>query len=166
MKAFKLLLCDRFSFQAEKVTILSTKIELYEFKQSDKESLIAYYKRVTIHMQKIDARDRVVDANTFLIVLKVYILDTILRVFIKEISDSKIKKKTIKRMMTTNRSLTKIYQLAKKVRRTRVKIRKFKKKKIHLLKFVFFKEMIQNNLSSQQLKTFYTFYHNKDRQST
>ena len=92
IQAFKILLCDRFSSQIEKATILSTKIELYEFKQSKEEFLMSYYKRIAAHMQKVDAKNRIIDASIFLIVLKIYILDIILKIFIKETSDSKIKK--------------------------------------------------------------------------
>ena len=128
IETFKILLCNRFSFQIEKVTTLSTKIELYEFKQSNEKFLISYYKRIAIHMQRINAKNRIINANISLIVLKIYILNTILKTFIKEISNSKIKKKTIKKIMTTNRFLTNVYQLTKKIKKTRVKIRKFKKK--------------------------------------
>jgi hypothetical protein len=155
----KALMCERFSSKIIEVMTTFIDVKLSELTQRAEEFLISYYKRVSDLMQRVEARDKQFVRNSILFFLKFIMLDIILRAFIHELFDSKIRKKVIKRMISANRSLKIIYQLAKKVRRTNLKIQKLYDEELRRDELKFYKNLTQNNLSKHQIEVMFASYH-------
>ena len=95
-----------------KIQSIFFETKLFDLKQKSNESLTIYYKRIINMMQRIDIRNRsiiisiVVDT---LSLLESTMLNIILKAFIRDLSNQKIKKKIIKNMIAANKSLRFIY---------------------------------------------------------
>ena len=126
---FRVLLCERFSSNAVEIISVFFNVELTELKQRENKLLSSYYKRVINFMQRIEVKNKN-DSAISLFMLKSIMLNTILRVFIKDITDQKIQKKIIKDMTSVVKFFKLIYQLTKKVRRINLKIQKLFEVKI------------------------------------
>lgn len=70
------------------------------------------------------------------------ILNTILRFFIRELRDYKIRIKATREIIFFNRSLRLIYQIAKEVYRINEEIQKLHNKKFKSDKLIFYKNLI------------------------
>ena len=91
---FKALLCERLPSKAIEVQSIFFDNELANLRQKPDEPLNTYYKRVTNLMQRVDAKDRPINsAVDSLILLESTILNTIFRAFIRELSNTEVKKK-------------------------------------------------------------------------
>ena len=90
MNTFKSLLCERFFFKIVKIISMSFDVELAELRQRDDESLHAYYKRVINLMQRVEVKNRTLIVT--LTLLESTMLDIILRVFIKNLVNTKVRK--------------------------------------------------------------------------
>ena len=139
VNAFKFLLCERFSSKAIEVTSVFFDVELSELKQRSDESLIAYYKRVINLMQRVEIKDRA--SIITLILLESIMLNIILRVFIRDLFDSEIRKKTTRDMTSSDKSLKIIYQLIEKARRINLKIQKLFDEKFKQDELIFYKQL-------------------------
>ena len=158
--SFKSLLCERFFSKIVEIISVSFDVKLTELRQRDDEFLADYYKRIISLMQRIDAKNKFVFAATIiLILLESVMLNIILRAFIKNLFDSKIRKKVIKNMISSNRSLRTIYQLIEKIRRINIEIKKLFDKKFKYDELSFYKNLAQRNLSRHQIEILLTEYH-------
>ena len=86
-------------------------------------------------------------------------LNIIFRVFIRDLTNIEIRKKITREMTFTNRSLKTIYQLAKKTRRTNLKIQKLFDDELKQDELVFYKSLAQQNISTHQIQAMFTSYH-------
>ena len=158
--SFKSLLCERFSSKVVEIIFVLFDVKLIELRQRDDEFLIDYYKRVINLMQRIDAKNRFAfAATTTFILFEFVMLNTILRAFIKDLFDSKIRKKATRNMISSDRSLRTIYQLAEKTRRINIEIKKFFDEKFKYDELSFYKNLAQRNLFRHQIKILFTKYH-------
>jgi hypothetical protein len=155
----KVLMCERFSSKIIEVMTILIDVKLSKLTQRAEEFLTSYYKRVSDLMQRTETRDKQFVRNSILFFLKFIMLDTILRTFIRELFDSKIRKKVIRKMISANRSLKMIYQLAKKARRTNLKIQKLYDEELRRDELKFYKNLTQNNLSKHQIEVMFASYH-------
>ena len=73
-------------------------------------------------------------------------LNIILKTFIRDLSNQKIKKKIIKNMTTANKSLRFIYQLIEEIRRINLEIQKLFDDDFKRNKFSFYKQLTMKNL--------------------
>ena len=83
---FQALLCKRFSFNVVEITSVFFDVELTELKQRENEFLSSYYKRIINLMQRIEVKNKN-DSATSLFMLKSIMLNTVLKIFIKNITD-------------------------------------------------------------------------------
>ena len=158
--SFKSLLCERFSNKIVEIIFVSFDVKLVELRQRDDESLADYYKRVIDLMQRIDAKNKFAFVVAFTFTLFEFaMLNIILRAFIRDLLNSKIKKKITKDMISSNRSLRTIYQLTKEARRINIEIKKLFDEKLKYDELSFYKNLTQRNLSRHQIETLLTEYH-------
>ena len=158
--SFKSLLCERFSSKIVEITFVSFDVKLIELRQRDDESLVDYYKRIINLMQRINAKNKSAFVVTItLILFEFAMLNIILRAFIKDLLNSEIRKKTTKDMISSNRSLRTIYQLAEKTRRINIEIKKLFDEKLKYDELSFYKNLTQRNLFRHQIKILLTKYH-------
>ena len=159
---FKYLLCERFFNKIIKVQLTFFDVKLNELRQKSNESLIAYYKRIINLMYRVEIKNRSIftsiDINIFSL-LKFAILNTILRVFIKKLLNSKIRKKATRNIINLNKSLRSIYQLIEKTRRINFEIQKLFDEKLKLNELFFYKQLIMKNLSRTKINILLTQYY-------
>jgi hypothetical protein len=149
--------------------LISIDVKLTELRQKSNETLVFYYKRVTELMQRVDARDRSnLHADEFILSsLKSVMLNTILRAFIRELSDSEIRREAIRDMISSNRSLKTIYQLTKETRRINIEIQKLYEKEIRQNELSFYRDLTQQFISQTKIEIMLTQYHsNRSRLKT
>ncbi len=161
MNIFKIMFCDRFSSRVVKVILVSIDVELFELKQKSNETLTSYYKRVTSLMQRIDVKNR---SNSHvdefvLSFLESIMLDIILRTFTRELFNSKIRRKAIREMISSDRSLKIIYQLTEETRRTNIEIQKLYDEEVRQNELSFYRELTQQSLSQIKIEAMLTQYH-------
>ena len=158
--SFKSLLCERFFNKVVEITFVSFDVKLVELRQRDDESLIDYYKRVIDLMQRINAKNKFAFvAAIILILLEFAMLNIILRAFIKDLLNFEIRKKITKNMISSNRSLRTIYQLAKEIRRINIEIKKLFDEKFKYDELSFYKNLAQRNLFRHQIEILFIEYH-------
>ncbi len=169
MNVFRSLFCDRFLSRVVEIMLISIDVKLTELRQKSNETLVFYYKRVTELMQRVDARDRSnLHADEFILSsLKSVMLNTILRAFIRELSDSEIRREAIRDMISSNRSLKTIYQLTKETRRINIEIQKLYEKEIRQNELSFYRDLTQQFISQTKIEIMLTQYHsNRSRLKT
>ncbi len=152
VEIFKTIFCNRFSFRIVEIVSMFTDVKLIELKQKFDEILVSYYKRMTSLMQRIDARDRFLAKKSILSSLKSAMLNIILYAFIRELIDSKIRREAIRDMISANKFLKTIYQLAKKARRINIKIQKLYEKEIRQNELSFYRHLILQFLSKIKIE--------------
>src|SRR5947207_14726171 len=96
--------------------------------------------------------------------LKSTMLNIILKIFIQEIADKKIKQVMLKYMMIADRSLLEVYTTVKKTYRTKTRMIKLRKKERRIQDLEFYKRLIQQNMSLQQVKALQTAFHTRQFQ--
>ena len=127
---FRSLLYTRFPIKSIEVSLISFNIKLLKLKQY-KESLIAYYKRLTILIQYIKIRDRpfkIIEVISTLSILEVAILKSIIKAFLRGLSNPDIRCKAIRGLILPNRSLLGIYNLVDEARRIKLVVQKLNDK--------------------------------------
>ncbi len=157
---FKSLLCERFPTKAVEIFLISFDVELSELHQRSDETLASFYKRVTSLMQRVGAKDRpALTSSTTLTLLESAMLDTILRAFIKGISDHIVQREATRGMAAADRSLKSIYNLAEEARRTNLEIQKLFEEEVKSKELVFYKDLAERNMSKSQIDALMTAYH-------
>ena len=91
VEALKTLLQDRFPQRLTETTSFNLNTELESLKQQKDKSLLVYYKRARSMMEQIGSKDRT-ELGTPLTLLEVAFLDTVMRSFVKGISDLDMKR--------------------------------------------------------------------------
>ena len=86
-------------------------------------------------------------------------LNKILKFFVKEIKDVKIKREANREMITMNKFLKIIYQTIEKIRRNNVQLQKQYEKKLRKYELKFLKKFVLKNLSKQKIDVMFTFFH-------
>ena len=119
-------------------------------RQKNDEILMFYYKRVAFIMFQIKARNRDIIS---LIQTKSILLNTVIRVFVRKISDRYVQIEAFRHLTKSDRSLRDIYAAAKKTNRNKNVIKKlideeFKIKKLNYLRSYVLKIMIKTQLNS------------------
>jgi len=143
LTSFKFLLCKRFSSKAIEISFISFDVKLFELRQRSDEALVIFYKRVTSLMQHVEAKDKSAFSSfTTFTLLKSAMLNIILRVFIKKISNHIVQREVIRSMTAINKSLKSIYNLAEKARWMNLKIQKLFNEKVKSKKLIFYKKLI------------------------
>jgi len=90
--------------------------------------------------------------------LKSTILDTIIRAFVKDLTNANIKLKIIRTIIAIDRLLKVTYNLVEKIQYTKIKIEKFQEKKFKNKKLDFYRILVQKTISKTQLNLFITIY--------
>ena len=90
--------------------------------------------------------------------MKSTILDTIIRAFVKDLTNANIKLKITRTIIAIDRSLKVTYNLIEKIQRTKIKINKFQEKKFKNKKLDFYRILVQKTISKTQLNLFITIY--------
>jgi len=111
---FKTRFTKKYPRPINKIIPISFNIEIVEFKQSPEKSFLSYYKRVLTLISRIRAKDckSTTTINTNPIPLTPFesaIFNIILRTFIRDIVDKKIKYFILKYIISPDRSLLNIY---------------------------------------------------------
>ena len=119
-------------------------------RQKNDEILMFYYKRIAFIMFQIEARDRDIVS---LIQTKSILLNTVIRIFVREISDRYVQIEAFRHLTKSDRSLRDIYAAAKKTNRNKNVIKKLvdeesKIKKLNYLRSYVLKTMIKTQLNS------------------
>ena len=167
VSSFRALLCERFPSKAIEITPIPLDLELSDLHQNKDEPLSAYYQRVVSLMQRVGAKDRSLvqlPVDSTLTTLESTMLDTILRAFIRGISDIKIRQEATRGMASANRSLKNIYLLAEEARRTSLEIQKLFDEEIRSDELSFYKSLAQQNLSKTQIDSLLTAYQAKKQE--
>ncbi len=150
----------RFPTKAVEISPIPFDVELSELRQRSDEALVSFNKRVTSLMQRVGAKDRpALTSSTTLTLLESAMLDTILRAFIKGISDHTVQREATRGMAATDRSLKSIYNLAEEARRTNLEIQKLFEEEIKSKELIFYKDLAERNMSKSQIDALMTAYH-------
>ena len=111
-------------------------------------------------MQRINVKNKFAFVVAIIFILFEFVmLNIILRAFIKNLLNFEIRKKIIKNMISSNRSLRTIYQLAKKTRRINIEIKKLFDEKFKYDELSFYKNLTQRNLFRHQIEILLIEYH-------
>jgi hypothetical protein len=157
---FKSLLCERFPTKAVEISPIPFDVELSELRQRSDEALVSFYKRVTSLMQRVGAKDRpALTSSTTLTLLESAMLNTILRAFIKGISDHTVQKEATRGMTATDRSLKSVYNLAEEARRTNLEIQKLFEEEMKSKELIFYKDLAERNMPKSQIDALMTAFH-------
>jgi len=157
---FRSLLCERFPTKAVEISPMSFDAELAELRQRPDETLVSFYKRVTNLMQRVGAKDRPAFTSSItLTLLESAMLDTILRAFIKGISDHAVQREATRGMAATDRSLKSIYNLAEEARRTNLEIQKLFEEEVKSKELTFYKNLAERNMTKSQIDALMTAFH-------
>ena len=150
------LLCERFPAKAVEVTPVPFNVELAELQQRTDEPLSSYYKRVTGLMQRVGAKDRT--AGIRLSLLESAMLDNIMRAFIKGMADHTIRQEAARSMVSTDRLLRNIYNVAEETRRANIEVQKLLNEELKADELDFYKQLAESNLPKQKINTLLTSY--------
>ena len=153
VKSFRSLLSARFPMKSAEVSSVSFDTELSELKQHD-ESLAAYYKRLTVLMQHVGARDRPyqpTDANPPLSLLEAAMLESIMKAFLRGLSDPDVRREATRGLATPDRSLQGIYNLADEARRTKSAVQKLDEEEHKAKENEILRSLVQKTMSKDQL---------------
>ena len=148
-----------FSSKFVKINFISFDVKFNEFNQWIDELFLTYYQRVIIIMQKIKIKNRIVNINIVsLNLLKSIILNIIIKVFIKSLMNNNVRRETTRKLTFINRLLKFVYNLTKKTRRIKLKIKKFLNKNFKNKKLKFYRDLMQKIISKTQLNFMITSY--------
>lgn len=98
-------------------------------------------------------------AALLLTTLKSTILDTIIKAFIRGIMDEDIKILILKGLVSAERSLLTVFIVAEEAARAKIELKKLQNEKLRYRDLQFYKNVVQRNMPSQQIKTILAFYH-------
>ena len=161
VKDFRSLLCARFPMKSSEVSSISFDTELSELKQHD-ESLAAYYKRLTVLMQHVGARDRPsqpTDANPPLSMLEAAMLESIMKAFLRGLSDPDVRREATRGLASPERSLAGIYNLADEARRTKSAVQKLDEEERKTRENEILRTLVQKTMSKDQLDNLVASFH-------
>ena len=148
-------MCARFPMKSIEVSLISFNTKLLELKQYN-ESLIAYYKRLTILIQHIKARDRpskITEVIPTLSMLEAAILESIMKAFLRGLSDPDVRREAIRGLASPNRSLLGIYNLADEARRTKSAVQKLNDEERQSRENEILRSLVQKTISKDQLNS-------------
>ena len=153
VKAFRSLLVARFPTKSTEVSSISFDTELSELRQQD-ESLAAYYKRLTVLMQHVGARDRPVKTSTAdppLQMLEAAMLESVMKAFLRGLADPDVRREATRGLATPERSLLGIYNMAEEARRTKAAVQKLDEEERKARENDVLRALVQKTMSKDQL---------------
>ena len=156
--SFKSLFQDRFFSKIIDSSVFSFDVELSDFKQKSIEFILFYYKRIVVLMLKANVRDRI--SNRKLFSFEHFTLDIIMKIFVKSLSNNNVRKKIIRELIHFDRSLKRLFNLAENDDKVEKKLKKLQKKNRKNKELLFYRELIEKNMSKEKIASFITFYHN------
>ncbi len=111
-------------------------------------------------MQRVEAKDKsTFNSFTIFTLLKLTMLNIILRAFIKRISNHIVQRKITRSMTATDKLLKFIYNLAEKAKWMNLKIQKLFNEKVKSKELIFYKKLIQKNMFKAQINVLLTSYY-------
>ena len=153
VKTFRSLLIARFPMKTTEVSSTSFDTELSELRQQD-ESLAAYYKRLTVLMQHVGARDRpskTTKADPPLQMLEAAMLESIMKAFLRGLSDPDVRREATRGLAVPERSLLGLYNLADEARRTKAAVQKLDEEERKSKENDVLRALVQKTMSKDQL---------------
>ena len=151
------LLQQRFPSKAVESAPVSFDLEVSELRQKQNESVSSYYSRALNLMHKYGGKDR--SATVVLSSVEALLLDMVLRVWIKGLTDPSIKRNAAKGMGDPNRSLRAVYGLAEEARLVNAELQRLFEQESKDDELSFYKGLAENILSKQQLSSMLATYH-------
>jgi hypothetical protein len=136
---------------------VSSDTKLNDLRQLHDEFISAYYKRLTALMLRVNARDRI-DTESLLSLLEFVTLNVIMKSFVRDFLNDDTRKKTIRELIMTDRSLKELCNLAEDADRAKKKFHKLMKEKNKTRELAFYKKMISRNLSRDRIQTMLISY--------
>lgn len=128
---------------------MSLDLELSELKQKHDEPLNAYYRRASTLLARMGAKNR--GPNVSLSLIKLIMLNGVIRAFIRGIEDREIQKKAFRGLSAQDRSLRRIYTLADEARKTNLKVKKLVDEEIKTKELEYFRSLVLKIMSKAQL---------------
>jgi hypothetical protein len=86
-------------------------------------------------------------------------LDTVLRAFIRGITDEEVRHSALRLMVSPDRSLLGVYNAAEEARRAKFELQKFREKERRLKDLEFYRGLVQRNMSSHQIEALRTAFY-------
>ena len=106
--------------------------ELGEMKQKPNEIINSYHKRLLALMLKYEIKNRLLTENLFF--LKFVILNVIMKIFVRDLLNNEVRKKTIRELFAAENFFRRLCSLTKNVNKSKKKFQKFMKKKKNIQK--------------------------------
>ena len=156
--SFKSLFQDRFLSKIIDNSVFNFDVELNNFKKKSIQYILLYYKQTVAFILKADVCHRT--SNRKLFSFEHFILDIIMKIFVKSLSNNDVRKKIIRELINFDRSLKEVFNLTKNVDRVKKKLKKLQKKNRKIKELLFYRELIEKNMSKEKIASFMTFYHN------
>lgn len=150
------ILKKNFFEKTTKINTISFNNKLANLCQKKNKVLIFYYQRIISIIQQIEKKDRF--SSIILFIFKLAIRDTVIRTFVRDLTDSNINIEIIYTVVAIDRSLKSIYNLIEKMYCIKIEIKKFQKKKFKNKKLDFYCILVQKTISKIQLDLFITIY--------
>ena len=145
---FRILFCDVFSSREVEISFILFKIKLVKLHQRLNEFLSIYYKRIYNFIKDVNVKNKLISMFiTIFSLLESAMLDFILRFFIRNIDDYKIRKEVTRDMTVIDRFLYFVYNLAEEAKRINMKIQKLANEKNKSNELLFYKSFMKKNLS-------------------
>lgn len=153
---FRNLFQKQFSTKTIKTFSTSFDIELEEMKQKSKKLIEAYHKRFLTLMLRYGVKNRSIASNLFL--LKSVILDVIMKTFVRGLLDDEVRKKTIRGLFTTKKSLRGFCSLTKNADRSKREFQKLMKEENKSRELKFYRNMIQRTMPQDRIEAMLVSY--------
>ena len=142
----------RFSTRTYEINFENYNQELKNFHQAKDESLLNYYSRMKALIHKMNVKKKSsLSETTFLNYIDLMILNTIFRIFLKDLNDADIKRETTKNMRSSEKSLRSLYLLIEKIKIIKVELKKLKKEEKKIKKFQLYKNYANDLLDKSKL---------------
>ena len=145
---FKACFIDRFPVKDDEPIPFDFDTEISELRQGDTEPLKAYYRRTYTILKDAGAHDRT--PGTFVPSVKVIILNTTIKAFIRGIKDRDVRQETIKRLFTVDSSLASTYSYADGVRRSKIEQEKWHQADLKDTENTWLKTLALQNMSIER----------------
>ena len=141
--------------------------EMADLRQGPEETLLMYYRRTLGSLQRVGGRDRPLvpsPENPMLSSLESVTLDTVIRSFVRGISDIDVKREAIRGSSVLSRSLQGTYNVAEEARRSKLEFAKVKEEEDRQHELEFLRKVVSQNLPPQQVEVLRTNYSTQSNQ--
>jgi hypothetical protein len=118
-----------------------------------------HYAIMSMLLKRLASEDVVVNGRKAGASEESTMLNTILRAFIKGISDHAVQREATRGMTASDRSLKSIYNLVEEARRTNLEIQKLFEEEVKSKELIFYKDLAERNMSKSQIDALMTAFH-------